>query len=367
MVVFIRCNDIVSDSRAKKYIDFYDRHQIEYCIIAWDRLGNSQHLPRTIYCPYLSQYEQGGIRAIIDRIKWMSFILRTLFSFHQTLRIHACDLDAAFPAAVYRFLSFRKNFLIFDVFDWISDTLYNQGRIVSLAFAIMERFSTRQADHLIICEPERVRQIPFHIDGKYSVLQNIPSFTSSDFLYPDSRYNFDNALYTLSYVGGFTSDRCLRELVLGALEGAYNLNIAGYGWQELTQLLESHPNHPNIRYWGKVPYTEGLRIMFNSDLIYAMYAKVNPNHRFAAPNKYYEAMFVGKPLITTRGIIIADKVESNHIGFAIDESTDAIKQLVSQLSSAQLQTCASASAHLWEQYKSSTEQYLQTIYHPLIS
>ena len=44
MIVLIRCNDIVSDSRAKKYIDFYERAHLDYTIIAWDRLGHL--LPR---------------------------------------------------------------------------------------------------------------------------------------------------------------------------------------------------------------------------------------------------------------------------------------------------------------------------------
>ena len=137
MIVLIRCNDIVSDSRAMKYVDFLTRKQVDFKTIAWDRMGNSKQLPNAIYCPVKSKYNQGGVAAIIDRLKWMWFILKTLFSLHADLRIHACDLDAAFPAAVYKMLSSRKTYLLFDVFDWITDTLYNQGKIVSAAFRFM--------------------------------------------------------------------------------------------------------------------------------------------------------------------------------------------------------------------------------------
>ena len=362
MIVLIRCNDIVSDSRTKKYLDFYKQHHVEYKIIAWDRLGNSEKLPNTIYCPAKSKYNQGGMAAIKDRLRWMWFILKTLFALKDDLRIHACDLDAAFPAAVFKMLSRRKNFLLFDIFDWISDTLYNQGRIVSMAFAVMERFSVRMADHIIICEPERVRQIPYSIKGKYSVLQNIPSFNTTAFLYEDKKYVFDNKLLTLAYVGGFTEDRCLEELIEGATQGLYNLNIAGYGNKKISGMLEANAQCPFIRYYGKVPYSDGLRIMFNSDIIYAMYSKQTPNHLFAAPNKYYEAMFVGKAIITTNGIIVAEKVEENGFGYGIDESLESLKALVQRLSKDDIREKAQHSALLWPRYQNATEQYLNTTY-----
>ena len=362
MIVLIRCNDIISDSRTRKYVDFLERKKISFKIIAWDRMGNSPKLPNAIYCPAISKYNQGGIAAIIDRLKWMWFILKILLSFHDSLRIHACDLDAAFPAIVYKMLSRRKNYVLFDVFDWISDTLYNQGKIVSAAFAFMEWLSIKKADHIIICEPERIKQIPYNIETRYSVLQNIPSFSTTDFLYEDKSFHFDNHLLTLVYIGGFTNDRCLSEVIDGAAQGCYNLNIAGYGTKDIVSKLELLKDCPHIRYYGKVEYTEGLRIMFNSDIIYAMYSKHNPNHLFAAPNKYYEAMFVGKPIITTNGIIIADKVKENEFGYSINETLQDLQLLISSISEEDIRNKAKKSSNLWEKYKSTTEQYLNTTY-----
>ena len=366
MIVLIRCNDIISDSRTRKYVDFLNSKGVEYKIIAWDRIGNSERLPNAVYCPARSKYNQGGVAAIIDRLKWMWFIFCTLRSFKSRLIIHACDLDAAFPASVYKMLSWKKDKVIFDVFDWISDTLYNQGRIVSMAFSLMEWLSVRKADHIIICEPERISQIPYNIQGRYSVLQNIPSFSNDNFLYSEPQCQFSNALPTLAYVGGFTTDRCLSEVIEGAAQGHYNLNIAGYGNKTIASRLESLKECPYIKYYGKVPYTEGLRIMYNSDIIYAMYSKQNPNHLYAAPNKYYEAMFVGKPIITTKGIIIATKVEQNGFGYAIDESLQSLLSLLQSLSEEELLKKAQIASSLWGKYKNATASYLTTTYTKLL-
>lgn len=362
MIVFIRCNDIISDSRAKKYIEFYDRIGCDYKIIAWDRLGNSEKVQNAIYCPVKSKYNQGGIHAIIDRLKWMFFILKTLFTFKDDLRIHACDLDAAFPSAIYKIISRHHNYVIFDVFDWISDTLYNQGKIVTLAFNYMEQLATKHADHIIICEPERVKQIPYNIEGRYSVLQNIPSFDDNEFLYDENNFRFNNEKITLVYVGGFTEDRCLKELIQGAEDGYYNLNVAGYGNKNITERLCSLNKCPTIRYYGKVAYKDGLRIMYNSDIIYAMYSKANPNHFFAAPNKYYETMFVGKPVITTAGIIIADKVKNNNIGYVIDESYSDLIHLMENINKDDIKEKSRKAKEMWKQYSKATINYLNTTY-----
>jgi glycosyltransferase involved in cell wall biosynthesis len=151
-------------------------------------------------------------------------------------------------------------------------------------------------------------------------------------------------------------------LIDGAIAGTYNLNVAGYGDQNITSKLEANKDCPHIKYYGKVTYTDGLRIMYNSDIIYAMYSKKNPNHLFAAPNKYYEAMFVGKPIITTNGIIVADKVKENHFGYSIDESIDSLTDLIRSVSREDVSAKSEMSASLWDTYKLATEHYLNTTY-----
>lgn len=362
MVILIRCNDIVSDSRAKKYIDYYKSNNIDYRIIAWDRTGLNPEQPNTVYYKEKSKYNQGGIKAVIDRVKWMRFVVKTLKSFKQPLKIHACDLDAAYPAVMFKRMSKYPQYVIFDIFDWFSDTLYNSGKVVLAAFKYMERISIKHADHIIICEEERVRQIPYSIEEKYSVLQNIPSFQDDSFLYEDKNYNFNNDLLTLTYVGGFTTDRCLDVLIEGAVNGIYNLLIAGYGNKDILTTLDKQKNCEYIKYFGKVKYVDGLRIMYNADIIYAAYSKINPNHFFAAPNKYYEAMFVGKPIITTKGINIADKVLRNEIGYEVEEEYEDLKALIRSITKNDLNAKSMRSHELWNTFSSATEYYLLKTY-----
>lgn len=367
MIVFIRCNDIISDSRAEKYIEFYKRIGCDYKIIAWDRLGNSEKMQNAIYCPVKSKYNQGGIRAVIDRLKWMFFILKTLFTFKDNLRIHACDLDAAFPATLYKLFSRRNNYVIFDVFDWISDTLYNQGKIVTLTFKFMENFSVKMSDYIVICEPEREKQIPYQITNKLFILPNIPSVANYDFMYEDKLLEFTNDKLTLSYVGGLYGERFLDELLTIASKGFINLLIAGYGDEKLEQKCKILNKLDNVRFFGKVTYTEGLHIMYNSDMIYAMYCKTNPNHIFAAPNKFYESMLLSKAIISTKGTIVGDKIEKLNIGYTIEENIKDLEKLINKISIKDVKIKSQNAHNLWEnKYKDYVTTFLEKDYYSLI-
>lgn len=361
MVILIRSNDILSDPRAMKYVKYLQENHIEHKLIGWDREAKNPMLPHSSMWNKKGGYNVGGLKAVMNRIKWMSYVYKQLRKIKpQNAILHGCDLDSAFPAACYK-LFHSKNKLIFDVFDWFSATLYNQRPYVLTAFKYMERFAERQSDRLILCEIERIAQIPFKVKkSKLHILPNIPYFASDSFLEKDPDKSFDNNLITFSYVGGFSEDRCLYEIVNLAERGLINLSIAGFGHNALEERLNKANNlYPNIRYYGKVKYEDGLNISFNSDIMYAMYQTLNPNNIYAAPNKYYEAMFLGKPLFTTKGTIVEKKVLDREIGFVSGESEEEILSVIKQLDFEVIKKKSQKAKECWlNDYKDFTRDYL---------
>ena len=73
-------------------------------------------------------------------------------------------------------------------------------------------------------------------------------------------------------------------------------------------------------------------------------------------------MFVGKALITTRGIIVADKVQANDMGYAIDETVEALVELVESISFDDISVKSANASRLWSRYESTTRTYLETTY-----
>lgn len=367
MVVLIRSNAIVGDPRVGKYVDFLESQQIYYKIIGWDRSNDNISSDTTIYYRHHAGYNVGGGKAALNRLRWFWFVIKTLLKQKNITTIHGCDLDGAFPAVIYKMLGHWNVKVVFDVFDWFSATLANQPSWIRFFFRIMECISVKCSSHIIICEEERIRQIPYDIKHKYSVLPNIPSFMDDDFLRINTSFQFNNNKPTLTYVGGLYDERFLDELLNVAELGFCNLLIAGYGDHLLEKRCKELDTKYNIKYFGKVEYKDGLNIMYNADIIYAMYCKSNPNHIYAAPNKFYEAMYLSKPIISTRGTIVGEKIERLDIGYTIEEH---IEELITILKSLDINdiTKKGYNAHtLWcERYKNFISCYMHNIYKSII-
>lgn len=356
-----------------KYVKYLRDAGIEHKLIGWDRDGVVEDSEETVYFRQKAGYNVGGMKAALNRVKWMRFVVKTLLEFHmiEPFTIHACDLDAAFPAAVYNKLVSKacRAPIIFDVFDWFSATLYKQNKLILTAFKFMERVSVRNADHIIICEPERVEQIPFEFDkSKLSILPNIPFFKDDSFLKDNDDFKFKNDKLTFSYVGGFSKDRCLFEILNIAEKGLINLSIAGFGLAELEERLKcASAKYDNIRYYGKVDYQTGLNISYNSDIMFAMYSPVNPNNVYAAPNKYYEAMFLGKPIFSSKGTIVEKKVNDRQMGYLAHDNEGDIQKEIEQIAVKDLIVKGVNSKACWQNtYKDYTANFLCSVYHSFI-
>ena len=60
------------------------------------------------------------------------------------------------------------------------------------------------------------------------------------------------------------------------------------------------------------------------DILTAIYDPSIPNHRYAAPNKFYEALLLGKPLIVAEKTGIDTVVRRENIGVVIPYSREGI-------------------------------------------
>ena len=369
-ITFIRSNQIHSDSRAEKYLIFYDDNNIDYTIIGWDRNNTNAQRKNTIYYRRKVGYVVGGLKAAFNRLFWFCFVVKMLCKFKKKPEfIHACDLDCAFPAVLYKLFCNKNVYILFDIFDWMSaDMSEDANPFIRKSILWMESFCLKHCNKLVVCEEERRSQIPNHDKYDIDILPNIPMVQKEEtILVKTDKYLFHNNKVTLSYVGWFGHGRFLNEMLDLAEEGIFNLLIAGYGNQELVDRCNALNDRGIIRYYGRVDYSTGLNIQYNADVVYAMYCKVCNNHIFAAPNKYYEAMFLGKPLLTTKGIIIGNKVEKLEIGFTIDESKEALQNLIENIDLEELRDKGMTSRKLWNnQYKNYTSDFLNVQYRMLI-
>lgn len=368
MILIVRSNSITRDSRVGKYIQFLKKNSMDYFLLGWDRNHEKIKIDHGILYDKKAGYNVGGMKAVWFRLLWMYFVVKNLVKEKPDL-IHACDLDATFPAVMYKLFFNKKVKIIFDIFDWYSATLANQSRYILYVFKLLEYISVKYSDYLFVCEEERLQQIPYDIESRVFILPNIPTgIDEQEIKYVDEQCAFNENKVTLSYVGGLYEERFLSELLDLAENDKINLLIAGYGDKNLEDRCRKLSSKENVKFYGPVDYRYGLHIMYNSDVIYAMYCKTNLNHIYAAPNKYYEAMLLSKPLITTEGTIVGDKVKKNDFGFVINENVTELDNLITYLSSHNKEFINKGNKAyiLWQEcYRDYVEHFLNTTYRKL--
>ncbi|MCR6513717.1 MAG: glycosyltransferase [Clostridium chrysemydis] len=355
MVILLRCIDLNIDPRVQKYVDFYEKKNIKYKLIGWNRSVEKVYKKNTEYFNLPAEYG-GGIKNLFKRIKWTIFIIKTLIKYKDKYNtIHACDFDTAIPSI---FMKLYNKKIVFDVFDWIDN---DRNPIKKIIFHL-QKFTAKHSDTIILCDEKRKEQIEINHDN-IIILPNIP---------PEIRLNeFDENLIvntnsiTISYVGIFDRNRNI-EVLLSVVSKNKNitLNIAGFGALEELIVNYSEKNE-NINYFGKVVHEKSLEIMKKSDVIFAMYCTNVKNHKYAAPNKYYEALMLGKAIITTKNTLVGNNVLENEVGFVIGEDEKDLEELLNSKDLKEnIIVCSENAKVCWEEkYKNYVDQFMNNEYY----
>ena len=365
MIILFRANGITA-SRVNKYVDYYKSQELDYRIVGWDRLGEKITLPNYDFFNYRTKYVQGGIKAVLAKLRWIRFVYKYLKNIKKEVTtVHACDLDVAFPSVLFKIIHKRELNIIFDVCDWNSAS--KGDGIVIKCLRVMERFTVKHCNEMIICEPERINQIQFKVPIPVHVMRNIPSFDNTSFLDEEVVKPFDNENVTVAYVGWFGHGRFIEELLNYAETGKINLLIAGFGMAQLEEHAKKlNDTMDNVRFFGKVDYKFGLQILKASDLVYAMYCKSIPNHFYAAPNKFYESMFLGKAILSTKGIPLEEKIKKYGTGYVIEETMQDLANFLGNASKEKLSKKGEEARTQWPYFSQLTEQFMKDEYSKMI-
>ena len=119
--------------------------------------------------------------------------------------------------------------------------------------------------------------------------------------------------------------------------------------------------------WVDVPSLEMTNlVMKEADIIYAMYCKSIPNHFFAAPNKFYESMFLGKPILSTIGIPLEEKIKEAGTGYAIDETVEALENFFDNITIEELKKKGDDAHKQWPYFSSLTQKFMDEEYSKMI-
>ncbi|MEM4202779.1 MAG: glycosyltransferase family 4 protein [Candidatus Methanomethylicaceae archaeon] len=309
----VRSTPVAPDPRVERAVEALAAAGYNIIVLGWDRGWNlpSQEEQRgyTVVRVRIPASFGRGLRNLPGVLRWQSALLIWLLKNRDRYDIiHACDLDTALPGLLAARI-FRK-WLVFDIFDNYADAF----RVGPLRWLIrwLEMAVFARSDAIIIADDIRQEQFAGIKPRRLAVIYNSPPD-----LWPDLNAGEESHEFKIAYVGLLDETRglfTLLDVVAGRPD--WMLDLAGFGVDE-ERVIQRARSLPNVRFHGRVNYATALRLMARASVLIATYDPAVPNHQYASPNKVFEAMMLGKPVVVAKGTHVDELVERYRCGIVV--------------------------------------------------
>ncbi len=325
----IRSHPVPPDPPVEKAARLLAKKGYEVKVIAWDRDDNYEM--KTDYMPVddgrieivkfgIKGTFSGGIKK--NLFPMIKFLMR-LSEYMKTNKgsfdiIHAFDLDTGLVAL--RAAKKYKKKLVYHILDFYAACRLKKNTFLYNAIKNVEYGVINNADATIICSEKRKEQIEGSKPKKLFCIHNTPEATAFE------ASQSENGRMKIVYAGVFLYGRLLDELLeIVQADERMELHIAGFGEME-EEIAALSQRCERIHYYGKLPYSEVLRLESECDVMTVLYDPTIPNHNYAAPNKLYEALMSGKPFVMCKNTGWDEVVEKEKVGVLIEYSKEGLKE-----------------------------------------
>lgn len=187
-------------------------------------------------------------------------------------------------------------------------------RALSGAFSMFERYACRQFDGIIAATPA-IREKFRGINGRTDDVNNFPLVGELDSVIP-----WTEKRQEVCYVGGIGAIRGIREVVraLGLLRSRARLNLVGsFSEPQLAAEVKTDPGWGQVNDLGFLDRC-GVRDVMQRSVAGLVTFLPMPNHLDSQPNKMFEYMSAGIPVIASNFLLWRDIIERNQCGVCID-------------------------------------------------
>ncbi len=235
--------------------------------------------------------------------------------------IHSFDFDTA--AMSYRLSNKYKKKFIYHILDYYADAHEFGSHRIKKIIMDKENSIINSADATIICSDKRKEQIFGSNPKKLVIIHNTPDHNIVDPNLKVMEAPVSDKMKII-YVGILAGSRMLKEIAeIVSISDEYELHVGGFGPLE-DFFLKMSSQFSNIYYYGKLPYDKTLALEHEGDVLVAMYDPTIRNNKYSAPNKFYESLMIGKPIIMAKNTGFDEIINNYSIGSVTEYSKEGI-------------------------------------------
>lgn len=218
-----------------------------------------------------------------------------------------CAVNEELACAVLPFKGILYDRLVCDVFDSLAARASTRSWHKRLPLQLVSFLGSTGADRIIATDEYRLKML-----GRFArtaiVVENVPEDPGEELA-----LKIPDGAIRIWAAGSLESEKGFGEL-LRAIEPLPDVVVVSAGWPYDEFASNVFIKHPRVQFHGIVTARRALELAASCDAVFCYYAPVHAYRTNASPNKVYDAMAVGRPVLINREVRLAAWVEREGVG-----------------------------------------------------
>jgi glycosyltransferase involved in cell wall biosynthesis len=323
------------DPAVNKVAKTLSTHGYDVKLLVWDRQNTLSAKDGEGYKTF-----KFGFKAPYDKLTVVFYLpIWWIYEFFFLLKdkcnvIHACDLDTLIPAIPAKLIKGVP--LCYTIYDFYANNLPDGRfqlirRLIRSLVAAVEKFGIGFTEILFLVDEARYEEVRGSRINKLAYIYNSPPdyFDANEAKEPGKA----TAEITVFYAGVINRLRGL-QFMASAVQDIDGVRLILAGAVHDEAFLENYVlTSRKILYLGWLPsYEDVIKRTSEADILFRLSDPKIPKTRYESPNKLFEAMMCGKPIIVSDGSSMADIVRKENCGLVVPYGdVDAIKEAILRL------------------------------------
>jgi len=371
------------DSRILKTSAVIESLEIPFCVIGINRgkiLAPSREnfFAIDVISKKKVQFFQGklsnrkSLQRILSLIVFIEIFLKLFFKgviFKPTL-IHVNDCYVLPIAALIRV--FTRSRILYDAHELESETngiSSNMRRVVNF----IEKSCWNSVDVLVTVSPSIQNWYAREFSAKpSSIVLNSPHFSSKNAIrlhenYFREKYDLPTDSRIFLYLGNLERGRGIHTILETFSRTARNQVIVFMGSGSLeNQISEFSKSNPNIIIHAPVSHDLVVDLAKSADFGICLIEDISLSDRFCLPNKLFEYIFSGLPVIASNLPDMRKLIQEHEVGICVENSTDSLLRAVLDIKRDQFRDLSFQHENLKELSWDSQARRLESLYRELL-
>jgi hypothetical protein len=282
------------------YIKILRETNIDYIIIYWDRF----HIEENNNDEFKYRDKKVGFqRNFLDYFKYNNFIIKQLNKTKYD-RIIVFTLQVAYFLKNYLIKNYKENYIL-DIRDHNKIIkFFNVKKVVN------------NSEFTVLSSPGYKEWLP--TSDKYIINHN----TQIDNMrkLKTVNMNFENQKIKIAYIGAIRDYQVNIDLI-NSVKNSENIKLMFHGEGHINKDITNYLENGDIRnivLTGRYNKENEESLYNNSELINVLRYNDGVNNKTALPNRLYNALLYGKPLISFEGTYLSELIKTYNSGLVLD-------------------------------------------------